>query len=58
LTDTEILAIYQRAVNKIDDYLEYWYSDDADKVRNRVLEIINVEITEKLRSGAGHKGHL
>ena len=45
----EILKIYQKCVNDIDDYLEYRYRfHTAEDVRNNVRDIID-QLTDKLK---------
>jgi hypothetical protein len=45
----EVLAIYQKCVNNIEDYLEYRFSkDDAVEVRNKVMKYID-NVTESLK---------
>lgn len=47
--DTKILALYQKCVNQIDDYLEYNYKDkSAEEIRDTVLVIID-KLTERLK---------
>ena len=50
MTTEEQLEIYRKAINKIEDYLEYSYSSDGEKTRNEVMEIID-DITEKIKEG-------
>ena len=45
----EQLGLYQTAINRIDDYLEYAYlSSTGQQIRDKILNIITTEITEKI----------